>query len=48
MTDALSSPDLVVNEIGRYDGTVLLPASAGNAGLIQVQACGDWTITPKP
>lgn len=35
--------DLVVNEIGRYDGTVMLPADGGGM-LIAVEADGEWTL----
>jgi hypothetical protein len=46
MSDKLSSPDLAVNETGSYDGTVMFP-SPGEAALVQVQADGKWTLTPK-
>lgn len=47
MTDRLSGPDLAVNEIGKYSGTVLFPASGSDAALVQITANGAWTITPK-
>jgi hypothetical protein len=47
MTDGLTSPDLAVNEIGQYDGTVLFPATGSQAGLVQITADGAWTMTPK-
>jgi hypothetical protein len=37
-------PDLIVNEIGSYDGTTLLP---NGALALQVTADGDWTIATK-
>ncbi len=37
-------PDLAVNEIGSYTGTVPLAAPA----LVQVTSDGSWTITPQP
>lgn len=37
-----SSPDLIVNEIGRYDGTTLLP---DGSLVLQVDADGPWTIS---
>ncbi|MGO2774775.1 MAG: hypothetical protein ACTIB2_15365 [Brachybacterium tyrofermentans] len=37
-----SSPDLIVNEIGRYDGTTLLP---DGSIVLQVDADGPWTIS---
>lgn len=36
--------DLVVNEIGRYNGTVMLPADSG-AMLITINADGAWTLS---
>jgi hypothetical protein len=46
--DGLSSPDLAVNEIGSYEGTVLFPGDGTNAGLVQITADGAWSVTPKP
>lgn len=37
-----SSRDLLVNEIGTYDGTVLLD---GAALVLEIQADGDWTLS---
>lgn len=37
-------PDLLVNEIGAYSGTV--PASAGPS-VVTVRADGSWSITPQ-
>jgi hypothetical protein len=37
--------DLVVNEIGKYSGTVILPVSGGNALLVSIQADGAWTMS---
>lgn len=36
------SIDLLVNEIGSYEGTVLVPSQ----GIVQIRSTGDWTITP--
>lgn len=47
MTDRLSGPDLAVNEIGKYSGTVMFPASGQDAALVQITANGAWSITPK-
>lgn len=47
MTDSLVAPDLPVNEIGRFDGTVLFPVRGSEAALVQITADGDWTMTPK-
>jgi TM2 domain-containing membrane protein YozV len=38
-----SYPQLAVNEIGSYSGTVRLTAPA----FVQVESSGDWTITPQ-
>lgn len=38
-----SGVDLVVNEIGRYNGTVILPYDSG-AMLIAITADGNWTL----
>lgn len=38
-----SGSDLAVNEIGSYDGKVILDAPAA----VQVNSQGDWTITPS-
>lgn len=38
-----SYPELAVNEIGSYQGTVELTGP----GFVQVESAGDWTITPK-
>lgn len=38
-----SFPQLAVNEIGSYSGTVRLTAPA----FVQVESSGDWTITPQ-
>lgn len=42
-----SGPDLVINEIGNYDGTVLLRTAGAQIALVQVSADGQWTMTPK-
>lgn len=44
-----STNDLLVNEIGRYAGTVLFDADAGEHSVaFKVDADGSWTITVKP
>lgn len=48
MTDSnLYQPDLAINEIGAYEGTVLFRVNGTDAGLVQVTADGDWTMTPQ-
>jgi hypothetical protein len=42
-----TGPDLLVNEIGRYSGTVALDIAPGEATLMQVSGDGDWTFTPR-
>lgn len=42
-----SGPDLAINEIGKYDGTVLFKVRGGEAALMQVTADGRWTMTPR-
>jgi hypothetical protein len=42
-----SGSDLLVNEIGAYQGTVMLPTSAGSALIMKVTADGKWTMTPQ-
>ena len=44
---ARSGPDLLVNEIGRYSGTVELDVVPGEAALMQVSGDGNWTFTPR-
>ena len=44
---ARSGPDLLVNEIGRYSGTVPLDVVPGEAALMQVSGDGNWTFTPR-
>ncbi|MEO2096406.1 MAG: hypothetical protein ABGX90_04590 [Brachybacterium sp.] len=39
-----SYPDLIVNDIGAYDGTTLLP---DGTLVLQVDADGTWTISPS-
>ncbi|GLI30705.1 MULTISPECIES: hypothetical protein [Brachybacterium] len=39
-----SYPDLIVNDIGTYDGTTLLP---DGSLVLQVDADGTWTISPS-
>lgn len=39
-----SYPDLIVNDIGAYEGTTLLP---NGALVLQVDADGTWTISPS-
>lgn len=39
-----SYPDLIVNDIGAYDGTTLLP---DGSLVLQVDADGTWTISPS-
>jgi hypothetical protein len=46
-TDGMTVPDLAINEIGSYTGTVMFPGNGSNAGLVQVTADGAWTLTPK-
>jgi hypothetical protein len=41
-----SYPDLLVNDIGSWDGTVAMP-DAGSLALVQVTADGNWTLTPS-
>ncbi|MHC8507505.1 hypothetical protein ACVGVP_28890 (plasmid) [Pseudonocardia artemisiae] len=36
--------DLVVNEIGKYSGTVILPAANGDSLLVAITADGAWTM----
>ncbi|WP_226352955.1 hypothetical protein [Pseudonocardia sp. ICBG601] len=38
-----SDSDLVVNEIGAYEGTVILPADGGRL-LLVITADGNWTV----
>jgi hypothetical protein len=45
--DGLNPPDLSINEIGSYSGTVMFPGDGSNAGLVQVTADGAWSLTPK-
>ncbi|MFC5996973.1 hypothetical protein ACFQE5_22435 [Pseudonocardia hispaniensis] len=47
MTDSLVAPDLPVNEIGRFDGTVMFPVRGSEAALVQITADGGWTMTPR-
>ena len=44
---ARSGLDLLVNEIGRYSGTVELDVVPGEAALMQVSGDGNWTFTPR-
>lgn len=37
--------DLVVNEVGKYSGTVILPVSGGDSLLVSIQADGAWTMS---
>jgi hypothetical protein len=47
MTDSHQlGPDLVINEIGDYDGTVFFDVDGVEAGLVQVHSDGEWTMTP--
>lgn len=41
-----SGSDLVVNEIGTYDGEVISTVSAGERCVFQITADGEWTIEP--
>lgn len=41
-----SGRDLLVNEIGTYDGNKLLSIPSGSSAILVVEADGDWTITP--
>jgi hypothetical protein len=41
-----SFPDLLVNDIGRWEGTVAFP-DAGSLALVQITADGDWTLAPS-
>ena len=43
----VDGPDLLVNEIGRYSGTVALDVVPGEAALMQVSGDGNWTFTPR-
>jgi hypothetical protein len=39
-------PDLLVNDIGSWDGTVPFP-NVGSAAVLQITADGDWTVAPS-
>ena len=41
-----SGRDLLVNEIGAYDGNKLFSIPAGSNALLVIEADGDWAITP--
>ena len=41
-----SGRDLLVNEIGTYDGNKLLSIPSGSNALLVIEADGDWTIAP--
>ncbi|MEQ3550235.1 hypothetical protein WIS52_07110 [Pseudonocardia nematodicida] len=36
--------DLVVNEIGSYEGTVILPNADGETLLLEITADGAWSV----
>jgi hypothetical protein len=41
----LANPDLLINTIGSYQGTVLLPAGTAN---LEISADGHWTVALLP
>ncbi|WP_219413888.1 hypothetical protein [Pseudonocardia nigra] len=48
MTDRhRTGPDLVVNEIGKFRGTVFFDVSGTDAALVEVGADGAWTLVPQ-
>lgn len=47
LADSVESPDLAINEIGAYEGTVLFRVDGSEPALVQVTADGAWTMTPR-
>jgi hypothetical protein len=47
LADSVGFPDLAINEIGAYEGTVLFRVDGSEPALVQVTADGAWTMTPQ-